>query len=228
MFEHLGKAAAEVPAIEGVEEARIDDYAMGRGKGTDVIFQTTIVDARLAPSCSIDDGKQCSGDIDVAYATLVGGGGEASQIGHYPTAEAYEQAVARGACLLQGVPNMGEGAQNLVFIACGYDDVAVQKTLVKQGVEVRTAHIVCGGVGQQEHAVCRGTAEHGAQSGRGVVGDINVLQLCMNFFYWAQDGKRSLALASVTMAPSTKYTWTGGATRGERRCLRRGRQRCGP
>ena len=91
MFQHLGIAGKDILLVHGLEECRIQYHAVGIIEYTNLIFQSTEIEACLATYGGIDHGEQGGGDIDNGNAALESRGSKSTQVGHHASAQVDEQ-----------------------------------------------------------------------------------------------------------------------------------------
>ncbi len=72
VLEHLGIAGEDVLVVEGAEEGGVEDDAAGIVEDTNLVFQSTEIDARLAAHGGIDHREQGGGYINIRYTALEG------------------------------------------------------------------------------------------------------------------------------------------------------------
>ena len=75
--------------VEGLEEGGVEDDGFGIAEEANLVFQSAVVEARLAAYGGIDHRQQRGGDIDEGQAALEGADGKAAQVGDHAAAEVY-------------------------------------------------------------------------------------------------------------------------------------------
>ena len=83
VLQHFCIARTDVLCIQSTKKFRVEDDIFGVVEDTNLILQSIEVDARLAAHRSIDHSEQGSRDVDEVDATLEGGSGEATEVGHH-------------------------------------------------------------------------------------------------------------------------------------------------
>ena len=116
VLQHLGISGTNVITVQGAQELSAEYNGAGAVEDTNLVFQSTEVNARLASYTCIYHTQKGSGDIDVLNAALEGTGSKAAKVRNHTAAQADEQAVACGASLLKGFPDGREGLKGLVLI----------------------------------------------------------------------------------------------------------------
>ena len=160
VFQHFGVSGADVLVVQCPQEFRVDKYACSRAECADFVFQAVEVDSRFPAHGRVHHGEQGGGDIDVAYASLEGGGGKAAKVGHHASSQVHQQGMAGGSSVSKHCPHSGEGFQVFVLIRRVDDDVRGTGHAGEFGHE-RPAFFLCDAVRQDEKFVM-GTVADGS------------------------------------------------------------------
>ena len=174
VLEHLGIAREDVPVVERVEKVCVKQYRTGTVEDTDLVLQSSEIDARLASHAGIHHAEQCGGNINVGDATLEGAGCKAAQVCDHAAAQIDHQAVPRGSPFLQSRPYMGECVECLMLVGGSYGDEPCSLHAGKMA-DRGPAKFAGGGVRQNEETVVRTSLDGLFQVGFQIVADDDFL-----------------------------------------------------
>ena len=65
-------------------------------KNTNLVLQSSEVDAGLTSNGGVNHREKCGGDVDIVDASFKGGSGKTTQVGHHASTEVYHQRMAGG------------------------------------------------------------------------------------------------------------------------------------